>query len=253
MTTHLAHPSLLGFAALAALAVLVWPARRSRRHLRPTGPHGPSGSLGPRSRWVVGGWDAPGWRHRQRQSLALDDLADLVDVLVPPLQAGVATAEAVRTASRAMCDRPALSRLTRALASAATQGLPLGPVWGEEAARGDHPVQRFLARAWSLSEETGVPLAVSLTAAGRVLRTRQAAEQALAAASAGARASMALLALLPASGPAIGLLFGLSPIDLYAGSPAAAGSLAIGVLLGLAGWVWSRAILRRALQPEVLS
>ena len=165
----------------------------------------------------------------------------------------MATAEAVRTASRAMGDRPALSRLTRALASAATQGLPLGPVWGEEAARGDHPVQRFLARAWSLSEETGVPLAVSLTAAGRVLRTRQAAEQALAAASAGARASMALLALLPASGPAIGLLFGLSPIDLYAGSPAAAGSLAIGVLLGLAGWVWSRAILRRALQPEVLS
>ena len=55
VTTHLAHPSLLGFAALAALSVLVWPARRSRRHLRPTGPHGPSGSLGPRSRWVVGG------------------------------------------------------------------------------------------------------------------------------------------------------------------------------------------------------
>jgi tight adherence protein B len=183
----------------------------------------------------------------------VDDLADLVEVLVPPLQAGVATAEAVRTAASALGERPALGQLTRALATAASQGLPLGPVWADEPTRAPQPVQRFLARAWSLSEEAGVPLSVSLTAAGRVLRSRQAAERALAAATAGARASMTLLALLPVSGPAIGLLFGLTPIDLYAGSRAAAGSLAFGVVLGCTGWVWSRSILLRALQPEVVS
>ena len=112
-------------------------------------------------------------------------------------------------------------------------------------------MQRFLARAWSLSEETGVPLAVSLTAAA-VLRTWQAAEQALAHVR--RRACVDGAPCAPA-GEWPCHRVPVRPLSdrPVSGSPAAAGSLALGVLLGLAGWVWSRAILRRALQAEVLS
>lgn len=236
---------------LAVLAVLAWPVPHSRRLLQGS-TAAPPAAEDPSWPGVVGVLRAR-WEARRRQAGAADDLADLVEVLVPPLQSGLATAEAVRAAASALDERPGLAQLTGALASAAAQGLPLGPVWAGQRVGAPPQVQLFLARAWSLSEETGVPLSVSLTAAGRVLRSRQTAERSLAAATAGARASMTLLALLPASGPAIGLLFGLTPMDLYARSPAAAGSLAVGVALGCAGWAWSRTILRRALQPEAVS
>ncbi len=64
---------------------------------------------------------------------------------------------------------------------------------------------------------------------------------------------MVLLALLPATGPAIGLLFGLTPLDLYGRSPVATASLLAGTVLGLCGLLWSRSILRRAVRPEVVS
>jgi tight adherence protein B len=63
---------------------------------------------------------------------------------------------------------------------------------------------------------------------------------------------MVLLALLPTAGPAIGLLFGLTPLELYGSSPAASLCLVVGAVLGLVGWLWSRAIVGRALRPSTV-
>ena len=191
-----------------------------------------------------------------RKATTSEGLADLVELLVPPLRTGAAPHEALRIATLVVGDRAGLSGLTQALRSAAEEGGPLAEAWAGESAQSRRLPRReldFLARAWTLSEETGVPLADALATAARVMRARQAGERSLAAATAGARASMALLALLPAAGPAIGLLFGFSPLGLYTGSPAAAASVVTGVLLGLAGLAWSRSILRHAMRPQVVS
>ena len=242
---------------LAVLAVLVCPPRPAAGLMAPTDRRGGGLRLGqggdargrallPRARGHLTG----------RQASPSDDLADLVELLVPPLRAGAAPHEALRIATFVVGDRAGLSGLTHALRSAAEEGRALAEAWAGEPARSGRLPRReldFVARAWTLSEETGVPLAEALATAARVMRARQAAERSLAAATAGARASMALLALLPAAGPAIGLLFGFSPLRLYTGSPAAAASVVTGVLLGLAGLAWSRSILRRAMRPQVVS
>lgn len=243
--------------ALAVLAVLVCPSRP------PAGLMGPDDRRGGGQR-VANRGDA---RSRTllsrargglagRQASSAEGLADLVELLVPSLRAGAAPHEALRIATLVVGDRAGLSGLTQALRSAAEAGGPLGEAWAGESAQSGRLPRReldFLARAWTLSEQTGVPLAEALATAARVMRARQAAERSLAAATAGARASMAVLALLPAAGPAIGLLFGFSPLGLYTGSPAAAASVFTGVLLGLAGLAWSRSILRRAIRPQVVS
>jgi tight adherence protein B len=246
----------LGLALLAATAVLLWPGARHA---------GVGLVLGAPTRGRAAGPGEPRLRDRVRRrgrsspAAADEDLATLLEVLVPPLQAGVATAEAVRIGAGALRGRAGVAALVDGLVTAAARGLPLGTVW--QGARSSPVVGgtagrsalSFVAQAWLLSERTGVPLAVALAAAARAVRTRQAAVQALAAATAGARASMTLLALMPTCGPVVGLLFGFTPADLYAASPAAAGALGVGVLLGAAGWSWSRAILRRAVEYEAVS
>jgi tight adherence protein B len=146
-----------------------------------------------------------------------------------------------------------LGGLVGDLSAAASAGRSLAEVWHVAASASRSPDLQFVARSWVLSEQTGVPLSVALATAARSVRARQAAEQALDSATAGARASMGLLALLPASGPVIGLLFGLTPVDLYGRSTVAGLCLLAGAALGVTGWLWSRAILRRALRPEAVA
>jgi tight adherence protein B len=146
-----------------------------------------------------------------------------------------------------------LDSLVGDLSAAASAGRSLADVWHAAASASRSPDLQFVAHAWRLSEQTGVPLSVALATAARSVRARQAAERALDAATAGARASMGLLALLPASGPVIGLLFGLTPVDLYGRSTVSALCLLAGGALGVTGWLWSRAILRRALRPGAVA
>jgi tight adherence protein B len=188
------------------------------------------------------------WRARRAGS-ELDELADLLEVMVPALRAGASVPTAVGLAGRVAGRDGHLDELVAELVRSAGRGERLAAVWAAAAASSDTPGLDFVARAWALSEQTGTPLSAALATAARSLRARRAADQALVASTAGARASMTLLALLPATGPAIGLLFGLSPVDLYGSSPASALSLLAGVVMGAAGWLWSRSILRRALRP----
>jgi tight adherence protein B len=243
-------------ALLAAAAVVLWPGVRRAGAVLVLGSRGRGSAVGPAEPRIR---DRVRRRGRSDPAAADEDLATLLEVLVPPLLAGVATAEAVRIGAGALRGRAGVAGLADDLATAAARGVPLGTVW--QSARSSLAVeataggsaQSFVAQAWLLSERTGVPLAVALAAAARALRTRQAAARALTAATAGAKASMTLLALMPACGPVVGLLFGFTPADLYAASPAATAALAVGVLLGVAGWAWSRAILRRAVRHETAS
>ncbi len=257
---------------LAVTAVLVWPSRRAAGALAPGGVDrgGRSlraslallGTLRSRRRPGPGGATEP------------EALADLLEVVVPALRAGASEAAAVEMACRAVATdgrrsgpfegsrsptgspdgrlRGPLTGLVEELSSAARGGESLATVWTRAASGSGAPGVGFVARAWALSEETGVPLSLALDTAARSLRAQGAAARSLSASTAGARASMVLLALLPAAGPAIGLLFGLTPLDLYGSSPAASLCLVVGAVLGLVGWLWSRAIVSRALRPSTV-
>ncbi|WP_295698806.1 hypothetical protein [Lapillicoccus sp.] len=100
----------------------------------------------------------------------------------------------------------------------------------------------FVARAWSLSESLGSPLAECATVAARVVRQQSARRQRLAIALAGPRATAAVLTALPLAGPVVGLLLGLSPRQLYATPAALASTLSGLVLLMLGRWWCSRLV-----------
>lgn len=231
---------ILGLAVLAAVAVTMW----SRR-------------VGGRGRWPSGRWrgdarspatSAPApallLRGRRRARAMEEALGDLLELVSAPLRAGVAPARALAAAGAVQGAGP-LARAVEALVAASARGDPLAPVWEEQAARTGSDAMAFVARAWALSERTGAPLADAIDTAVEVLRDRRRAEERLAAAVAGPRASMAVLCLLPLSGPVVGLACGVGPRQLYLGSPAATASALTGLALaGLAVW-WSRRILAR--------
>ena len=105
---------------------------------------------------------------------------------------------------------------------------------------------KVLAAAWSVATETGAPLgrclgdiADSLRAVGRV-------ERETAAALAGPAATTRLVAVLPLISLASGWLLGLDTGAALLGSPAGIACLALGLLLMVAGRLWSGALLRRA-------
>jgi tight adherence protein B len=139
-----------------------------------------------------------------------------------------------------------LGPLVDDLSEAAARGDPLAGVWLWQAQAHRSPDLAFVGRAWGLSELTGAPLADALACGEQVLRARSRGRERLAAAAAGPRASMAVLCLLPASGPVVGMLVGVDPATLYFSSPVATASLVLGIGLGLGAWLWSRRILRGA-------
>ncbi len=177
-------------------------------------------------------------------------LADLVELLAAPLRAGSSTVSAVSAVVAAEPGNGHHASLLGELRQAGLEGEPMSTAFLRFAHETVSPEAAFVGRAWWLSEQTGAPLAEALQCAAQVLRAHTQTQQRLAAASAGPRASMAVLCLLPLAGPAVGLVFEVSPADLYLGSPLATGSLALGVLLAGVGLVWSRALLRRATRPR---
>ena len=74
------------------------------------------------------------------------------------------------------------------------------------------------------------------------------ARTALSAAMAGSRATMFLLAALPAFGLALGQAMGAHPLDLLLHSPLGWGLLTVAAVLDTVGVLWTLAIIRRALR-----
>ncbi len=176
-----------------------------------------------------------------------ESLVELVSLLSGPLRAGVAPSVALAAAAPAFGRHPLLGPVLADLVAASAEGHGLAETWLRHGARVDSPGLAFVGRAWALTERTGAPLADALVAAESALRSKVRARRQLDAASAGPRASMTVLCLLPCAGPLVGLAFGLGPGELYGANPVSTASLTLGVALALLGWWWSRRILAAAL------
>lgn len=215
--------------ALVITAVLCWPGRCA-----PVPPRGGRAWL-PRP-------------SRRRSPVAdLESLAGVADLLAMTLRSGATPVVAVEVVA-AQSPHPWSEVLTQVHEHLAG-GAPAGAVWRTHAGR--LPELRALAGAWALSEDLGVALAPSMTTSARVLRSRVQARRRLDAATAGARATMRMLTLLPLVGLLTGFAFGLTPWEVYGHSVVTAVSAVIGVGLTGLGWATCRWILVRAVAPRV--
>ncbi len=183
-------------------------------------------------------------RRRRSELGALADAAAIAELLAMALRSGGTRHRAVEVV---VPDAPPpLRPLLRELADELGQGRGGSTTWARWAAA--DPRLDACAAAWRLSEQCGVPLAPALEQAARTARTRLTAARRLEAATAGARATMLLLTVLPVVGLLAAWALGVSP-TVAAGSPPAAASLLVGAVLTGLGWVSGRAILRRAVRP----
>jgi tight adherence protein B len=205
------------------------------------------------------------WRLRRRPHDLVDSVLDLLDGVHPALQAGLPPGRALELAAasslgpdglgraRAVGSRSGRSaasdieRLVGAALDAVEAGHSVSAVWAEWARRTASPELEFVAAAWRLSETTGAPLAAAVERAAHGLRDARARRGRVAVAVAGPRATVAVLTVLPLTGPLFGLACGIDPASLYARSPITMASLGVGLVLIWTGRSWCRRLIRSAL------
>jgi len=221
----------LALGLLAAVGVLLWPQRFSRRRLAvlPGSVHPVlgSGSL-PGSAWAQARHWRPGGRVAQ---VSTADLLALLEAIVPALEAGMTPASALRIAADAR--------------SAPDNPDPLGALGSAELL--------LLAHAWSLTEDMGAPLAQAVRTTAGLLEARIAHERRLAAAVAGAKATVNLLTVLPIGGPLMALVLGIGPGELFGSSRLTQGSLVLGLCLAGMGRWWVRRMVRAVARGPVIA
>lgn len=227
-------------ALLLALAVLTWPPRANRRaprllHPWPTPDPRPSTRAEPpsRSRWTFRRRSA----RRQRDD---DGTLAVLDRVAAGLRAGLPPGDALRAATTGGTSDGGFGAALRATSEGRSPAAALA-----RAARtdGDEHLHRA-ARAWALSERTGAGLAEAIDAAARTGRQDLDHRRRVRAATAGARASVTLLTLLPVGGLGLALLLGLTPAQVYGNALSLLG-LALGVVLLVVGRVVVSSMVRR--------
>jgi tight adherence protein B len=108
---------------------------------------------------------------------------------------------------------------------------------------------RYVAAAWAVAESAGGRVAVVLERLSEAMDSDEELRQELDAAMAGPRATMVLLAGLPALGLVLGQSVGAQPIQLLLHRPLGWGLLAAAAVLDGLGVMVTRAIARSALRP----
>ena len=108
-----------------------------------------------------------------------------------------------------------------------------------------HPV----AAALEVAVRAGAPIAAVLDRARSDVADRMATARDLAAAVSGARASAALLAVLPALGIAMGLGLGAAPLHVLLRTSVGHGVLVVGTVLTAVGVLWMERLISGAERP----
>jgi tight adherence protein B len=189
----------------------------------------------------------------------------LAGALGGPIAAVIATWYAVlglRAARRAVAEHGVTARRTAALdlisGLAADLRAGAAPAAAVEATRAtlgatapDAAVGRALNRlsaAYEVSERLGAPLADLLDRVEVDLRGVERTRAAVAAQTTGARASAALLALLPVAGVGLGYAMGTRPDHALLHTPLGAGCVLGALLLQAAGMAWTGRLCRAAVE-----
>ena len=243
-------------ALLVAGGVLLWPDHFGWYRLAVLPRVSSVTVLVPRS-WAGSAWErGRGWRRgRGAGRVSPQDLLSLLDAISPALETGMAPASALRIAadSRSGTGRPdPLAALAYDMASTAADGATLGPLWRAAAETAGSPELLLLAQAWSLTEDIGAPLAQAVRTTAGLLEARIAHERRLAAAVAGAKATVNLLTVLPIAGPLLALVLGIGPSELFGGSRLTQGSLLLGLCLAGIGRWWVRWMVRAVARGPVI-
>lgn len=238
-------------ALLVALATLCWPSRAGRRASQSLARGGPGTPQVPRAQTSV--------RTRVAQQLTrlvparrsapmAQDLLPLLDALAAALRAGLPPAAAVSLAAEGHSDG-LRAAVVRPVLDAARAGRPTAAAWERAARAGGGVELAAVARAVGLSEQLGAPLADAVAGAAEAVRARREMHRRLQTATAGARATAALLTALPLGGLGVAATMGVGPTELY-GSPPALASLLLGLLLlGLGRLIVHRLIRRVGTAP----
>lgn len=124
-----------------------------------------------------------------------------------------------------------------------SSGEPFGP--GRPVAGTGNVAMRSLAAAWQVADETGAPLADVLDRLTDGLRQEADVEAEIEASLAAPRATSRLLGGLPLAGIAMGELIGAHPLAVLVGTTPGRVCAVGGLLLGLAGQLWSRYLVAR--------
>jgi tight adherence protein B len=168
-------------------------------------------------------------------------LTEALAVLAAELRSGRSLSAATETAAAACPDAGVGQALTAAVRA------PEGAVSRHRDLGVRTALQRIASGA-SLSARTGCSLAIVLATVEDDLRARARSRLELRSATAGPRASAAVLAALPVLGLAMGSGVGADPWLVLTTTPAGQVLLVAGVLLEVAGVCWSRWLIGRAVR-----
>jgi tight adherence protein B len=189
------------------------------------------------------------WRLRRRPADVIAGALALLDATEPALVAGLSPGKAIDLAVAATSGMSPDGRLGVDLSEAATSGASVSKVWAGYADRTRSREIAFVAAAWRLSEDTGAPLALAVSRAAAGLREARTRQRKVAVAVAGPRATVAVLTVLPLTGPLFGLACGVGPAELYLDRPIGAVSVVLGLVLIALGRLWCRRMIRAAVTP----
>ncbi|WP_299035960.1 type II secretion system F family protein [uncultured Pseudokineococcus sp.] len=182
-----------------------------------------------------------------------EDVAQDVSRLAVLLRAGLAPGGA--WAHLVEATGPGPGGAWSAAAGAAATGEPVAPALRDAVERRGRPddaqeALQAVAAAWEVCERTGAPTAQLLSRLAGALREEADARDAREAALAAPRATARVLLALPVLGLLLGHAVGADPLLVLVGT--APGRLAglVGALLALAGWLWTRRLVRVATVPR---
>lgn len=117
---------------------------------------------------------------------------------------------------------------------------------GLPAGSGEPRMWTELAACFEIAEASGCPLADVLARFAAQLEVEDDAEAARQTALAGPQATVTLLTWLPLLGLGLGVCLGVDPLAMLIGTPVGAAALVAGILLTIAGRIWSARLVRAA-------